>query len=271
LKYNPASAQEQEQPHDYDYFRREIAARIIDRLDDMTKEGGFPLALDLGSESGLLRRAICADEALRGEGGIGGILNLVQVESSEALLHRDDSIPVEGSERCGMYPMVAKEEDTLNFPDGTIDLVVSNCSLHWINDLPNLFKEVKRVLNPDGCFLFAMVGGANTLSELRSSMVLAELDRDDGSSSHVGPFVDVSDLGSLLTAAGFKLPTIDVDTPSFAYPDGMVVMEHLHRMGEGNVNFNHRPWMSVDTFLASAAIYDDMYGLDDDQKQIAEE
>ena len=49
-----------------------------------------------------------------------------------------------------------------------------------------------------------MVGGS-TLSELRSSFVLAEIERDGGVSPHVGPFVDFSDVGSLLSAAGFQL------------------------------------------------------------------
>jgi len=266
LKYNTEHETCPDDPYDYDYFRREIAARLVDRLDDMKREGGFPLALDLGSGCGFLHRAICADDALRGHGGIGGIRKLVQLESSSLLLHRDDNISVQGGERCSTYSLVADEEGTLAFPDGTFDLVVSSCSLHWVNDLPKLFSEVKRVLKPDGCFLFAMVGGS-TLSELRSSLVLAEMEREGGVSPHVGPFLDVSDAGSLLTVAGFKLPTIDVDTLTFAYPDAMVVMEHLQRMGEGNSSLNRRPNISASTFLATAAIYDQMFPLqgDDDE------
>ena len=49
--------------------------------------------------------------------------------------------------------------------------------------------------------MFAMVGGA-TLPELRSSLVLAEMERDGGVSPHVGPFVDFSDIGSLMGSAG---------------------------------------------------------------------
>lgn len=33
---------------DYDYFQKEIALRLVDRLDDIKKEEGFPLALDIG-------------------------------------------------------------------------------------------------------------------------------------------------------------------------------------------------------------------------------
>ena len=34
---------------DYDYFRQEMAFRLVDRLDDIKREEGFPLALDIGT------------------------------------------------------------------------------------------------------------------------------------------------------------------------------------------------------------------------------
>lgn len=33
---------------DYNYFRQELAYRLVDRLDDIKREEGFPLALDIG-------------------------------------------------------------------------------------------------------------------------------------------------------------------------------------------------------------------------------
>jgi len=37
-------------PMDYDYFQKEIALRLVDRLDDIKREEGFPLALDIGTK-----------------------------------------------------------------------------------------------------------------------------------------------------------------------------------------------------------------------------
>lgn len=248
---------------DYDYFQKEIAMRLVDRLDDIKKEEGFPLALDIGAGAGHLHRAICMDDAFTGQGGIGGIRKLVQLDSSHLMLHRDDhiTIPDEERERCDTFKLQADEETQLPFPDGTFDLVLSSAALHFVNDLPFLFREVNRVLKPDGCFMFAMVGGA-TLPELRSSLVLAEMERDGGVSPHVGPFVDFADVGTLITSAGFSLPTVDIDTIHFAFPNAMVLMEHLQRMGEGNVCFNRKERTSLDTFIASAAIYQEMFPLD---------
>ena len=75
----------------YDYFREEIARRLVDRLDDIRREEGFPLALDIGSGPGYIHRAICADEAFDGVGGIGGVRKLVQLDASKEMLHRDEN------------------------------------------------------------------------------------------------------------------------------------------------------------------------------------
>eukprot|EP00586_Coscinodiscus_wailesii_P010980 CAMPEP_0172516834 /NCGR_PEP_ID=MMETSP1066-20121228/279514_1 /TAXON_ID=671091 /ORGANISM="Coscinodiscus wailesii, Strain CCMP2513" /LENGTH=393 /DNA_ID=CAMNT_0013298495 /DNA_START=150 /DNA_END=1331 /DNA_ORIENTATION=+ len=247
---------------DYDYFYDEIAARLVDRLDDIRREGGFPLALEIGAGAGHVYRAICAEDGLEGVGGMGGIRKLVQLDSSEEMLYRDKDRKVKGAERCGAFQMVLDEEETLPFPDGTFDIVVSSLAFHRVNDLPNVMREIKRVLKQDGCIIFAMVGGS-TLPELRSSLVLAEMERDGGVSPHVGPFVDLPDVGVLLTNAGFTLPTIDIDTVHISYPDAMVLMEHLQRMGEGNACVGRRKRVGRDTFVAAAAIYEHMFGLDE--------
>jgi len=54
----------------------------------------------------------------------------------------------------------------LPFESESVDIVTSSLSLHWVNDLPGLFREVQRILKKDGCFLGAMFGG-ETLFELR--------------------------------------------------------------------------------------------------------
>ena len=271
----------------YSYIHQEIASRLIDRLDDMNKEDGFPLALDIGSNCGYLHKEICKDDGYP-QGGIGGIRKLVMMDSTKEVLHyiNDDiddndssnnevvkdenGIPFlqlskEEKERCSTYKLVHDEEThPLPFPSGTFDLVLSSTSMHWVNNLPGLWKEIHRVLKPDGCFLFAMVGG-RTLHELNTSLNIAELEREGGISPHIGPFVDFSDVGSLLSNAGFNLTTVDVDTVTVGYANGMVLMEHLQRMGENNVCLNKKKGkVSVDTFLASACIYDEMFPLKED-------
>jgi len=237
----------------YDYIRTEVAKRLTDRLDDIRREEGFPLALEIGT---FMHEAIDTQEALGDMmGGMGGVRKLVQL---------DETL---GSERkayqhCETYPLSADPEDKLPFPDGTFDLVTASLTLHWVNDLPGVFSEVSRVLKPDGCFLLAMVGGT-TLEELRTSLVLAELERDGGvGGAHVGPFCELTDVGALMQRAGFQLPTLDTDTIRVSFPNAAMLMEHLQRMGENNASVRRRERTPLDTFLAASCIYDDQYGAD---------
>jgi len=94
---------------------------------------------------------------------------------------------VSSTVRC--IPVVADEEH-LPFADGSLDLVMSCLSLHWVNDIEEALRQIRRSLKPDGAFVGAILGG-DTLGELRSSFVAAELERKGGVSPHVSPMIEV--------------------------------------------------------------------------------
>src|SRR3546814_6474773 len=104
----------------------------------------------------------------------------------------------------------------ISFAERRFDLVVSNLSLHWANDLPGALAQIQRVLRPDGLFLAAMLGG-ETLTELRRCLMQAEIDETGGASPRVSPFVDLRDAGALLQRAGFALPVVDGDRLPVTY------------------------------------------------------
>jgi len=252
---------------DYNYFLIEVANRLVDQLDNIIREDGSPLALDIGSRPGFVYWAIYSNDGMEDVGGIDGVRKLVHLEYSADMLHRDDNGTgtdnggggenTEEERRYGMYRLHGNKEGPLPFPDGTFDLVISSATLLWVNDLPGFLLDIKHVLKPDGCLVFAMVGGSSTLTELRSSLVLAEMERDGEISSHVGPFVDFSDVGSLLNNAGSTLTTVDMDTIPLLYPNAMVLIENLQRIG-GKACVNRRESVSRGNFLAAACVYNDM-------------
>src|SRR3546814_20839063 len=65
------------------------------------------------------------------------------------------------------------------FAAGSLDLVLSVLSLHWVNDLPGTLLQIGRALKPDGLLLAAMIGG-DSLRELRDALLRAELEVEDG-------------------------------------------------------------------------------------------
>lgn len=197
----------------HDFLVRESAERLADRLDDVTR--AFPLALDLGCHTGEMAATL---------NGRGGIETLVQCDLSPAMAARA---------AANGHPAVAADEEWLPFAADSFDLVVSNLSLHWVNDLPGALIQVRRVLKPDGLFLAAMLGG-ETLRELRRALAEAETEIEGGLSPRVSPFADVRDLGGLLQRAGFALPVTDADTVTVSYGDPMRLLADLRGMGEAN-------------------------------------
>lgn len=120
-----------------------------------------------------------------------------------------------------------------------------------MNDLPGVLVQIREALKPDGVFLGALFGG-DTLFEMRTSLQLAEVEREGGISPHVSPMTgkwpqtggeiessicrraDSRDMSNLLGRAGFTLLTVDVDEVKVAYPSMWELMEDLQDMGENN-------------------------------------
>jgi NADH dehydrogenase [ubiquinone] 1 alpha subcomplex assembly factor 5 len=233
-----------EDPSIYDYLKDAVASQVVDRVCDVARQ--FPLALDVGCGRGHIAKHMNKDM----------IDQLVQCDYAEIPLmqsHDAEDVPT--------YRVVADEE-FLPFSGNTFDLVTSSCSLHWVNDLPLAFKEIHRVLKPDGCVIGTIFTG-DTLFELRCSLQLAQEEMEGGFSPHVSPFTQLSDIGGLLTRTGFVMTTIDIDEIVVNYPSISEVMKDLQGMGENNA-VSHRPnYLRRSTITRAAQIYKSDYGNDD--------
>ena len=131
--------------------------------------------------------------------------------------------------------------------------------MHWINDLPTHLAQINRILKRDSPFLAAMLGG-DSLYELRTSLQLADIDRRDGVSTHVSPLADIRDMGGLLTRAGFKMLTVDVDDIIIEYPDTFALMMDLQAMGESNAALTREvAGLRREVLLANEGIYRELH------------
>ncbi len=235
----------------HDFLFREVAERLLDRLSDIRRD--FPLALDLGSRHGV------AAELLAGRGGIE---TLIQAELSPALAAR----AAKRTNPTVSTATLAADEEALPFAPGSLDLVFSTLSLHWVNDLPGALLQIGHALKPDGLLLAAMIGG-DSLKELRESLMQAEMEVEGGVSPRVSPMADVRDIGALLQRAGFALPVVDVDSLTVTYPSALALMHDLRGMGETGSDHNRRRGLSRRaTLLRAAAVYQERFA--DDQGRI---
>ncbi|KAL9620757.1 MAG: hypothetical protein Q9160_004770 [Pyrenula sp. 1 TL-2023] len=238
-----------------DYLRNELASRLCDRLLDISRS--FPNIIDLGANSCNIAKVIASSDDLRGR-----INNVICADTPPSLLYRDP-LPANTESLQFQQEILPSLETILPYESNTFDAVVSSLSLHWANDLPNLLRNVNNILKPDAPFIGAMLGG-DTLFELRSSLQLADLERLGGVTPHVSPLADIRDVGGLLTKAGFKLLTVDVDDIIVDYPDTFALMQDLQSMGENNATLMNAdsPGLSRDVLLANEAIYREMYTKD---------
>lgn len=218
------------QDHDFlfDWSRKVLG----DRLMDVTRS--FPLALNIGG-----RDAVKLSPALK---ETGKIETLVHMDCTGKLLPKSDMA-------------LLGDEEILPFGANTLDCVISNLSLHSVNDLPGTLAQIRYALKPDGLFLAAMFGG-ETLHELRDSIMHTEMALRGGASPRIFPFADKPQMGELMQRSGFALPVIDSEIITVTYDNIFKLMHDLRGMGEGNIIKNRdRAYLGRGFFTKLAEYY----------------
>ncbi len=204
---------------------RTLAERLLDRLDDTTH--CFTQALDIGG------RGVVAP-LLRARG-----IACVSMDLSPRMAALNGG------------PCLAGDEETMPFAPETFDLVVANCALQWVNDVPGALIQIRRVLRPDGLFL-ASVPALGTLGSLRTALAEAEAAIAGGASPRISPFPDLRDCAALLQRAGFALPVADAEEFTLLYADPLALLRDLRAAGETNALLQRPKGMARRALLPAA-------------------
>jgi malonyl-CoA O-methyltransferase len=110
----------------------------------------------------------------------------------------------------------------------SVEMVWSNLTLQWCNDLPATFAGLHHALKVDGLLMFSTFG-PDTLKELRQAF------RGVDAHTHLNRFADMHDIGDMLVAAGFAEPVMDMEYLTLTYNDVKAVMQDLRAIGAHNV------------------------------------
>ncbi|QXK92019.1 methyltransferase domain-containing protein [Neoehrlichia mikurensis] len=129
------------------------------------------------------------------------------------------------------YKVVADDE-ALPFKENTFDVVVSNMSLHNVNHLVNVLRNIRNLLKKKG-ILIATLFGSKTLFELKMSFIRAEMSR--GVAPRILPFIKPEEAILLMQNSGYTDLVVDIDVIKFKYDDIYILLHDLKNMGEGNV------------------------------------
>lgn len=194
-------------------LQREVGNRLLERLRLIRLAPAQ--ALDLGCGTGYIAQGL-----LKRYGGA----RVVALDIAEGMLQQ-------ARRRSGWWRrpcFICGDIERLPLADACADLLISNLTLQWCNDLEGTFAEFLRVLRPGGALLFTTFG-PDTLRELRASWAAA-----DGH-THVNRFLDMHDVGDGVLRAGLSDPVLDVERFTLTYPDLGGLLTDLKKLGAHNV------------------------------------
>jgi malonyl-CoA O-methyltransferase len=191
----------------------EIGNRLIERLELIKIQP--ELVLDFGCATGAVTAMVLQK------------YSLAQVVGLEIASSMVDRARKRVSSLYNFHGVVGNPEE-LPLASCSCDLIFSNLSLHWFQDLEQVFTEFRRVLKPGGVLLFSTLG-PDTLIELRSSW--QSIDKYN----HVNFFIDMYDIGDALVRARLAGSVIDVEKLTLTYPSVDRLTRDLKMLGATNV------------------------------------
>lgn len=194
-------------------LQREVEARLLEQLDYLDDRQPARI-LDLGSGPG------------RAAGAMKKRWPRAEVIALDAALPMLREVP-KHTRFWRPVRRVCADVTQLPLADQSADLLFSSLCLQWVEDLPAVLSEFRRVLRPDGLLLFSTFG-PDTLVELREAYEGA------GEVPPLSPFAAIQQVGDAMLAAGFKDPVLDRDRYTLTYPDVRALMRELRAIGAGD-------------------------------------
>ena len=193
-------------------LQNEVGERLLARLDVIKLKP--KRVLDAGAGTGqttkrLLRRYPHA--------------KVFALDIALAMLHKTQG-------RCGWLRrpvLICADAESLPITADQIDLIYSNLTLQWCNDVEQTLREFHRVMTPGSLLMFTTFG-PDTLKELRQAW--SRTDRY----VHVNTFIDMHDIGDALIQVGFADPVMDMEMLTLTYPDVLKLMQELKLLGAQN-------------------------------------
>lgn len=209
-----------------DFLYREMARRMGERLDmvRITPQQILDAGCGLGADRSMLSHRYPEAQWLGVDSSVALLAQGQRADQAalgfiRRLFHqgRESKVSRMGADLSSL-PLTAQ----------SMDLIWSNAALHWLDGLPETFKEFNRVLRVGGLLMFSLFG-PDTLKELR--LATEGLTKSPKRQDRTQSFVDMHDVGDMLVHGGFSDPVMDMETLTLTYADPWQALRELKKMG----------------------------------------
>ena len=206
----------------FDFISRESGSRLIEKLDDIiyTSENNPKNILNLGSKVGELSNNLAKKFPDS---------NIYELELTPEMLSVSKN---NKNNKNNKINFINGDFELLPFLSNSFDLIISNQALHYF-DFNSILKEVFRVLNKNGLFLFSSLG-PDSFKELKNAW--AKID----SFPHVHKFWDMHIYGDMLKKFAFIDPVMDCQWVNFNYKNLDQLFLDLKNTGEQLIDIKRR-------------------------------
>lgn len=144
-------------------------------------------------------------------------------------VYQCDISPYIVTAKSGVYSIVADDE-ALPFREQSFDFIISNLTLHNVNNLAAVLSRFQSLLRKGGRFFAATFGNA-TLHEVKKAVVATE---GEEIIARIQSFNHVSNWPTMLHKCGFQNVVVDVNQVEIRYDSLYHLFKDLKNMGEGN-------------------------------------
>jgi len=197
----------------FSYLKRISAERIYERLFEVNRR--FELGLDLGCHYGEL-----------------GLL-LKKKDKINNLIQTDFLLNYCNKARLNSFNSIVIDVENFPFKENRYNVILSSFFFHWIEDIPKLLYNLRKIMKPDSLLLINFFGGG-TLADLQKLFIDIEIKLLGGSSPRIIPFLDIRSIGSLIQKSGFKMPVIDTEKINVSHSNLLDLFYDLRGMGQTN-------------------------------------
>ncbi len=209
-------------------LQREVCERMLSRLDYIKYAPDW--VLDMGSGTGYGSRKLI-ERYPRCQLVAMDIALAMHFQARPPFLRWQRWLPLLAKRSATHY--VGGDIERLPLREACVDMIWSNLTIQWCNDLKQTFTEARRVLKGGGLLMFSTFG-PDTLKELKEAFKTV-----DGY-SHVNRFTDMHDIGDLLVHSGFATPVMDMEYITLTYDNVVDIMRDLKAIGAHNVTAGRR-------------------------------